>query len=280
MNISDHTRLLRNYMEFRKYSVNSIENYCSNFSGFLSYFEKEGVTHPERINSDMIISFLSRFKEPSTHSGYHSAIKLYYEKIAKNGIEKFKYIERPKKSNKLPIVLSIDEIQKMFSVCENLKHKVVLALLYSCGLRISELVNLKWIHIDRSRKIVNIIQAKGKKDRQVGLPNHIIPLLEEYWREYKSKEYVLNGWKNEPQYTQESIRNVIKQLAEKAKIKKKVNPHLIRHCYATHLVEAGTDINLIQKLLGHSSVKTTNIYLHISDSHISKIESPINQIKL
>jgi len=146
MNISDHTKLLRNYMEFRKYSVNSIENYCSNFSGFLSYFEKEGITHPERINSNMIISFLSRFKEPSTHSGYHSAIKLYYEKIAK--------------------------------------------------------------------------------------------------------------------------------------IRKKVNPHLIRHCYATHLVEAGTDINLIQKLLGHSSVKTTNIYLHISDSHISKIESPINQIKL
>lgn len=280
MNISDHTSKLRNYLEFRNYSKNTIDNYCSNFSGFLAYFEKLNITHPERINADMIIKFLSQFKEPSTHSGYHSAIKIYYEKIARVGIEKFKFIERPRKNNKLPIVLSIEEIQRMFNVCDNTKHMVILALLYSCGFRVSELINLKWDHVDRTRGVINIIQAKGNKDRQVGLASDIIPLLEAYYQEYKSKEYVLNGQTN-IQYTDRSVGEVIKQLAFKAKIlNKKVHPHLIRHCYATHLLEAGTDINLIQKLLGHSNVKTTNIYLHISHNHISKIPSTLSNIKI
>jgi len=280
MNISDHTAKLRNYMEFRNYAKASTEGYCSSFAGFLAHFEKQGVTHPDRINSDMIIQFLSQFKEPATHSGYHSVVKIYYEKIAKVGIEKFKYIERPRKNHKLPIVLSVDEIQRMFNACENTKHKVILAVLYSCGLRVSELINLKWDHIDRSRNIINIIQAKGNKDRQVGLPQSIVPLLEKYYKEYRPKEYILNG-QTSPQYSDRSVGEVIKQLAEKANIlNKKVHPHLIRHCYATHLVEAGTDINLIQKLLGHANVKTTNIYLHISHNHISKIQSPLEGIVL
>lgn len=280
MNISDHVGKLRSYMTFRKYANASTENYCSNFTGFLAHFEKKGVTHPDRINTEMIIDFLGQFKEPATHSGYHSAIKVYYEKIAKVGIEKFKYIERPRKNHKLPIVLSVAEIQSMFKACENIKHKVILALLYSCGLRVSELINLKQDHIDRSRDIINIIQAKGNKDRQVGLPKSIIPLLEKYYNEYKPKEYILNG-QTSLQYTDRSVGEVIKQLAVKAKIlNKKVHPHLIRHCYATHLVEAGTDINLIQKLLGHANVKTTNIYLHISHNHLNKIPSTLDGIIL
>lgn len=281
MNIADHTDKLRKYMEFRNYSKNSVDNYCSNFTGFLAHFEKLGVTHPDRISSEMVISFLSRFKEPSTHSGYQSAIKIYYEKIARVGIEKFKYIERPKKNKKLPIVLSVDEIQRMFNVCQNIKHKIILALLYSCSLRVSELINLKWVHIDRSRMIINIIQAKGNKDRQVGLNEPLIKLLAEYYQEYKPQFYVLNGQGDAAQYSERSVGEVIKQLANKAGIgNKRVYTHLIRHTSATHMVEQGVDINLIQKLLGHSSVKTTNVYLHISHNHISKINSPLNNIKL
>jgi site-specific recombinase XerD len=281
MNISEHANKLREYMKFRNYSDNSTENYCSNFTGFLAYFEKKGVTHPDRINAEMIIEFLKQFSEPATHSGYHSAIKVYYEKVARVGIEKFKYIERPKRNKKLPIVLSQDEIQKMFDVCENLKHKAILALLYSCGLRVSELINLKWVHIDRSRMIINIIQAKGKKDRQVMLSASIIPLLEKYFREYKSKEYVLNGWKDELQYSSRSVGEVVKQLAAKAGIdSKRVYTHLIRHCSFTHLVEQGTDINLVQRLAGHQNVKTTMMYCHISNNLISKIISPLNSIHL
>lgn len=281
MNISEHSNKLRKYMEFRNYSPRSTDNYVCCFEKFLSEFEKKGVAHPDKINSDMIIEFLSKFKEPATHSGYHSAIKIYYEKIARVGIEKFKYIERPKRNNKLPIVLSVDEIQRMFNVCENKKHKVILALLYSCSLRVSELINLKWKDIDRSRMIINIIQAKGNKDRQVGLNDKLLQLLEEYYREYKSIVYVLNGQGDSAQYSERSVGQVVKQLALKAGIEnKRVYTHLMRHTSATHMVENGIDINLIQKLLGHSNVKTTNIYTHISHNHISKIQSPLAQISI
>ena len=279
MNISDHVDKLRNWMEFKNYSNQSVNGYCSSFKLFLIYFEKQGVTHPDRINSQMVINFLSQFKEPSTHSSYHSAIKIYYEKIAHIGIEKFKYIERPKRNKKLPIILSQEEIQRMFNVCKNTKHKVILTLLYSTGLRASELINLKWSHIDRSRMIINIIAGKGKKDRQVMLPQSIIPLLEKYYYEYHPKEYVLNGqFKNT--YSKESVLQVVKQIANSAGIKKDVWTHLIRHCTFTHLVEQGVDISLIQKLAGHNNVKTTMIYAHISHNLISKINSPINNINL
>ena len=163
---------------------------------------------------------------------------------------------------------------------ENKKHKVILALLYSCSLRVSELINLKWKDIDRSRMIINIIQSKGNKDRQVGLNETLIKLLTEYWNEYKSKEYVLNG-QTSSQYTDRSVGEVVKKLAKKAGINnKRVYTHLIRHTSATHMVENGTDINLIQKLLGHSDVKTTNVYLHISHNHISKIKSVIENINI
>jgi site-specific recombinase XerD len=167
----------------------------------------------------------------------------------------------------------------MFNVCENLKHKVILSLLYSAGLRVSELLNLKWSHIDRSRMVINILQAKNKKDRQVMLAPELIPLLEQYYYAYKSKEYVLNG-QFDLQYSEKSVGQVVKQLAEKAGINKRVWTHLIRHCSFTHMVENGTDINLIQKIAGHSSVKTTHIYTHISNSIISRIKSPLSSINI
>lgn len=183
-----------------------------------------------------------------------------------------------KEDKKLPIVLSVDEIQRMFNVCENKKHKVILALLYSCSLRVSELINLKWQHIDRSRMVINIIQAKGKKDRQVGLNDKLIQLLTEYYREYKPVEYVLNGQFG-MQYSERSVGEVVKQLATKAGIyNKRIYTHLMRHTSATHMVEQGIDINLIQRLLGHSNVKTTAIYTHISHNLISKIQSPLERI--
>jgi site-specific recombinase XerD len=167
----------------------------------------------------------------------------------------------------------------MFDVCENLKHKVILALLYSCGLRVSELLNLKWCNIDRSRMIINIIAGKGKKDRQVVLAKSLLQLLEVYYRVYKTKEYILSGQFSN-QYSAKSVGQVMKQLAEKARINKRVYTHLMRHNCFTHMVENGIDINLIQKLAGHNNIKTTMVYTHISDSIISKINSPLNAIRL
>lgn len=275
MNIFEHTDNFVQEMKRRNYSQNTIDNYSSCIKYF---FGQSAKTHPKNINENDIKEFLGKFKEVNTQRNYHSAIKKFYD-VCLGQKDKFKYIPYAKKNERLPIVLSVDEIQKMFSVCENIKHKVILALLYSCGLRVSELINLKWVHIDRSRMIINIIQAKGNKDRQVMLTPQLIPLLTKYWNEYHSKEYVLNG-QFELKYSDRSVGEVVKQLATKAGINKRVYTHLMRHCSFTHMVENGTDINLIQKLAGHSNVKTTSIYTHISHNLISKIQSPLNNIKL
>lgn len=251
-------------------------NYISCVKLFLYHFNK--YREPKEVPTSEIKEWLLLAKTINTRKHRLCSIKSFYE-ITVGMPNKIDRIPYPKSDKKLPIVLSVSEVQKMFDVCENKKHRVILALLYSCGLRVSELINLKWANIDRERMIINIIQAKGSKDRQVMLSAELIPLLESYWHEYKSKEYILNG-QSSIQYSERSVGEVIKQLAVKANINKRVYTHLMRHCSFTHMVEAGTDINIVQKIAGHSNVKTTNIYLHISHNHISKIQSPLSSINL
>jgi len=280
MNIGNYTSKLSEWMIYKKYSNESVKNYVSCLGKFLKHFDNQA-TKPSEISAEKIQAFLSTFKEPNTHKAYLCAIKLFYDKIGHQP-NKLDRVEYPKQSKKLPIVLSVAEIQKMFDACQNIKHKVILSLLYSCGLRVSELINLKWVNIDRSRMIINVIQAKGKKDRQVMLAKEIIPVLETYYKQYKPKEYVLNGQfpEKELKYSDRSVGEVIKQLSVKAGLdNKRVYTHLMRHCFATHLVESGTDINLIQRLLGHSNVKTTMLYTQLSNNLISKIQSPISAIR-
>lgn len=276
MNIGIYQQKLSDWMRYKRYAQNSIDSYVACIGKFLAYFENEA-TKPSEISSEKIKQFLTELT-PNTHKAYLSSIKLFYDKVG-NQPNKLDKIEYPKRSKKLPIVLSQDEVQRMFDVCENLKHRVILALLYSCGLRVSELINLQWQHLDRSRKIINIIAAKGNKDRQVPLKDIIIPLLEKYYRQFHPKTYILNGQKKD-HYTETSVRQVVKQLAEKANINKRVYTHLIRHCAFTHMVEMGVDINLIQNIAGHNNVKTTMIYCHLSDRLISKTKSPIENIRL
>lgn len=275
MNTSEHINNFIQEMKRRNYAKNTIDNYVSCLNVF---FSKSSKDHPKNINETDIKNFLSQFTTVNTQRNYQGAIKKFYE-ICIGQKNKFKNIPYARKDKKLPIVLSKDEVQRMFDVCNNLKHKTILSVLYACGLRVSELINLKWSNIDRSRMVINIIAGKGNRDRQVMLPVQLIPLLEKYYREYKSKEYVFNG-QNSLQYSDRSVLQVIKQLSEKAGIKKRVYTHLMRHCSFTHLCESGVDINLIQKIAGHNNVKTTMIYTHISDSLISKINSPINSITL
>ncbi len=224
MNTSEHVSKFIQEMSRMNYSKNTIENYASCINVFLNTVVKD---HPKNINESDIKTFLSRHTTINTQRNYQGAIKKFYQ-LCLNQSNKFKNIPYARVSKKLPIVLSQEEIQKMFNVCENTKHKVILAILYSCGLRVSELVNLKWSHIDRSRMVINIIQGKGNKDRQVMLPQNLITLLEKYYMEYRSKEYVLNG-QTDIQYSDRSILQVIKQLATKSGISKRVYTHLIRH---------------------------------------------------
>lgn len=278
MNTGKYVQLYSEDLQLKNYSKSTIENYCSQVALFLSDHEKTA-TKPSEISERQIKEWLLKAKTINSRKHRLSAVKLFYQLTGKQPL-KFKHIEYPRAEKKLPIVLSQAEIQRMFDVCENLKHKVILALLYSTGLRVSELINLRWTDIDRSRMIINIIGAKGNKDRQVMLSPPLIELMEKYWKEYKSVIYVLNGQGDLAQYSSRSVCEVMKQLAEKAGINKRVYTHLIRHCSFTHMVEQGTDINLIQRLAGHSSVKTTAIYTHISHNLISKISSPLNQIRI
>lgn len=274
MKVPKHTEVFIKEMQRQGYAKNTVTNYASNIQKFFLYFQSK--EHPLHLNEGDIKEYLGQFVEPNTQRSHHGAIKLYYE-ICHGQENKFRYIKYCRQSKKLPIVLSVEEIQRMFDVCENLKHKVILALLYSCSLRREELRDLKWAHIDRSRMVINIIQAKGKKDRQVGLNDKLIELLTKYYHKYKPQIYVLNG-QTSLQYSSESILAVVKQLSQKAGINKRVYTHLIRHCSATHMLENGIDLNIIQRLLGHSSIKTTAIYAHISHNLISRIESPLHAI--
>lgn len=252
------------------------KNYKSQVWVFLNQFKNE--LEPKAIDNEKIKLWLLESQTINTRKHRLCALNAFYKHTV--GMpSKITKIPYPKSEKKLPIVLSQDEVQAMFDACVNLKHKVILALLYSCGLRVSELLNLQWSNIDRSRMIINIIAGKGNKDRQVMLSEPLIPLLERYYHVYKTKKYILEGQFAE-QYSSRSVGQVMKQLAEKAGIKKRVYTHLMRHNCFTHMVENGVDINLIQKLAGHNNVKTTMIYTHISDSTISKINSPLSQIKL
>ncbi len=275
MNISEHTTRFIQEMSRRNYSKNTIDNYVSCLNVFFSTVKKD---HPKNVSESDIKEFLSSCIKVNTQRNYQGAIKKFYE-ICLNQKNKFKNIPYARVEKKLPIVLSKDEVQRMFNVCDNLKHKIILSILYACGLRVSELINLKWSHIDRTRMVINVVCGKGSKDRQVMLPVSLISLLEKYYFEYRSKEYVLNG-QGCLLYSERSVLQVIKQLAVKANINKRVYTHLMRHNCFTHLCEAGTDINLIQKLAGHNNVKTTMIYTHISDSVVSKINSPLNNINV
>jgi site-specific recombinase XerD len=277
MNIGKYTELYSEDLRLKNYSQNTIENYTSQVRCFLEHFNNVA-TKPSEISEKQIKEWLLQAKSVNGLKHRISAVKLFYKLTGKQPL-KFKHIEYPRSEKKLPQVLSQEEVQKMFDVCENLKHKVILALLYSCGLRVSELINLTWSNIDRSRMVINILNGKGKKDRQVMLPEIVVPLLENYWKQYKTKTYILSGQFSE-QYSSRSVSQVLKQLATKAGIKKRVWTHQMRHNCFTHMVENGTDINLIQKLAGHNSVKTTMMYVQISDSLISKIQSPINNIRL
>ncbi len=261
---------------FKRYRETSIENYISCIKLFLGHFKEKD--SPKHINESEIKDFLMSFTGHNTQRCYHSAIKCFYKYVVKQP-NKFKYIEYARKQTKIPVVHSIEEIQKLINVCTNKKHKSIICVMYACGLRISEVLNLKIKDIDSSRMVIGIKNAKGGVDRQVMLPEKLLILFREYFIEYNPKEYLFNG-QNSLQYSSRSIAQFLNKYSELAKLNKRIYPHLIRHDCFTHLLEQGTDINLIQKIAGHKNVSTTHQYLHISHNLISKINSPINNIRI
>jgi site-specific recombinase XerD len=271
---------LSNHLKIKAYSPNTRKVYISEFAQLLQILEQNPV---DLLNSDKLKSYflycLEKLKisENQLHSRIN-AIKFYFEQVL--GREKFMFtIPRPKSPSKLPKVIDTKDIQKLFKVIQNPKHKLMLQLCYGMGLRVSEIVNLKIHHIDSKRMQVLVQNAKGKSDRYVNLPSTILEDLRNYYKQYKPKEYLFEGQYG-GQYTIRSTQAVFKQAMKKANIKKPIGIHSLRHSFATHLLEQGTDLALIQNLLGHKHIKTTLLYAKVGRKDILKIKSPLDSLNL
>jgi integrase/recombinase XerD len=239
---------------------------------FLEYYKEKPIS--EINNNDVIVYNNDYILRNNLSTSYQNqivnAIKLYFSTIRETKIEISK-IHRPKREKVLPNVLSKEEIKAIIEAPTNVKHKTMLSLIYACGLRRSELLNLKPAHIDSKRKVLIIKQSKGKKDRIAPISNKLIGLLRDYYKSYKPEVWLFEGQKKGEPYTAESLQSVLKQSLVKCKITKPVTLHWLRHSYATHLLESGTDLRFIQELLGHNSSKTTEIYTHVSTKSLQNI---------
>jgi integrase/recombinase XerD len=204
------------------------------------------------------------------------AVKSFYQ-ITVRMPNKIDSIPYSRKAQSLPMPLSVDEVAKLFKSCSNKKHKAIMSLLFGCGMRVSEVLSLKPQQIDRERMVIHIVNGKGAKDRFVPMEQFVLNILEDYYKKYRPVEYMFNGQFSN-QYTQRSINQFLKDIAQTAGIKKRLHSHLGRHSYATMLVESGIDLGLIQNILGHKNQKTTLMYAKISSARISQIKSPLGLV--
>jgi site-specific recombinase XerD len=242
------------------------------------YFKKS----PEELGEEEVKEYLVHMLEDrglssGTYKYYAAGIKFLYRTTLNRGevVEKIKY---PKAKIKLPVVLDLSEVRTMLSVMENLKHRAVLTITYSAGLRVSETAHLKVTDIDSKRMMVRVRQGKGGKDRYTILSKTTLECLREYWRAYRPKDWLFEGQKEGSHICYTSIRNIFVEAKERAGITKPVGPHSLRHAFATHLIEAGTSLHHVQLLLGHKSPKTTTVYLHVSKMNLAQVCSPLDSI--
>ena len=279
--LEDHASGFKKYLEASRYSINTVRSYTEAIRIFLIYIAPKP---PEEItNQDLLDFFHTYCHQKNVSISWQrliiNALKLFFGRLHHRKIN-IEQIIRPKKDKKLPNVLSKEEVQSILKASENIKHRAMLMLIYSCGLRRSELLHLKPEHIDSNRKILIIKQAKGRKDRIAPLPIKMIEMLRGYYKQYKPTVWLFEGQKQGEQYSERSLNLVFNHAAEKARIKKPATLHWLRHSYATHLLEAGTDLRYIQELLGHQSSKTTEIYTHVSTHKLREIRSPLEDLEI
>jgi integrase/recombinase XerD len=263
-----------------RYSNNTIKSYKQLFEEFINYYPTESL---EVISEEKIISFLrylvnERCVSISYQNQAINAIKFYYERVLR-GQRKIYTIDRPREEELLPEVLSEDEVAKIIRSIENVKHKAIIMTIYSGGLRISEVVNLKIKDIDSKRMQIRIEQSKGRKDRYTLLGNTTLKVLREYVKQFKPKNWLFEG-ESGSQYSTTSIRNIFRKAVHKVGISKRVTVHTLRHSFATHILEAGTDLRYIQSLLGHESSRTTEIYTHITTKGFDQIKNPLDKLDI
>lgn len=267
-------------LEVYRYSEPTCKTYIANFKRFLSFYPNIA---PENIDKKQIKEYLhylvtKRKISASAQNQAINSIKFYYEKVLKRKREVYD-LERPRLRKQLPQVLSEEEVVKILKTIKNLKHKSIIYLIYSAGLRLGEVVWLKISDIDSDRMQIFIRSAKGNKDRYVILSETVLNLLREYFKQYRPKDWLFEGQKG-GQYSKKSVQNIFKRALNDSSVKKWASVHTLRHSFATHLLEKGTDLRYIQQILGHKNVKTTERYTHITKTAFNNIKSPIDTLNL
>ncbi|MES2005983.1 MAG: site-specific integrase [Bacteroidota bacterium] len=281
--LSEHNLLaltaFRNRMVLKGYSTNTVRNYCNEFHQLLRLLGNRRVNE---LTKNQVMSYLLWLleKKGCSEAKVHTAVnalKFYFEKVM--GREKEFYdLPRPKKPYKLPAILAEEEVLAVINHISNIKHRAMIMAGYAAGLRVSEIVALKPQNIDSKRMMIHIQAAKGKKDRMVPLARRLLDVLREYYKKHKPVIYLFEGKPGEP-YSARSVQEILQTAKKQANVFKTGSVHMLRHSYATHLMESGTDIRIIQELLGHNSIKTTMRYTHVSKKDIGKIESPLDKLK-
>jgi integrase/recombinase XerD len=277
---SDVKKTLSVYKELlvrRRYSSATILNYSCQFQRFLEYLNKDAdVVTESEIIAYMQYLISDKKVSPSTQNIVINALKFYYEQV-KGGTRKMYSLERPFLEDKLPTVFSEQEVRMIIDSCDNLKHKTMLQTIYAAGLRRSELLGLKRDHIDRDRKLILIVAGKGKKDRITLLSPKLLVHLDDYLAQYAPKVWLFESFDHGP-YSASSLQHVFQAAWRKSGIKKHGSLHTLRHSFATHLLEHGTDLRYIQSLLGHNSSRTTERYTHVTARGFDKIRSPFDNL--
>lgn len=269
----------RKWLEQKRYSSSTIETYVDGIRQFFKFYIDKPISE---INNEDVIFFNNEFIIKREFSRSYqtqiiSSIKLFYSRIEKRKLNP-EIIERPRREHKLPNVLSKEEVGKLLKSLRNDKHSSMLSLIYACGLRRSELIKLKPVDIDSKRKILKVRAGKGMKDRIVPISDKVIEMLRNYYKRYKPKVYLFEGQIEGTPYSETSLQEILKHAVKQANINKPVTLHWLRHSYATHLLENGTDLRYIQEILGHKSSRTTEIYTHVSTKSIQQIRTPFDDL--
>jgi integrase/recombinase XerD len=266
-------------LQVLRYSKHTVSTYVSLFEDFINFYNNIDLLSINENDIKEYLKFIVKCKYSGSYQNQAiNAIKFYYE-IVLGLPNRYYNIDRPRKEEKLPTVLSVNEIRNLLSVVENVKHKAILMTIYSAGLRVSELLELKISDIQSDRKIIYVRNAKGNKDRTTLLGKQTLELLRIYYKQYKPENYLFEG-PNGKKYSASSIQKILKKALKKANITTYATIHTLRHSFATHLLENGTNLRYIQTLLGHGSPKTTEIYTKVSTIVLNEITSPIDKIEL